>query len=191
MRSRSVLRPRLWRIAQIVRDQRGVSALEFAMVVPALILLYVGAVEVGNALTIYRRTSQVASTAADLTAQVKKVTKSDIKDIEAAAQSILTPYSTEPLKIVLSSVVADKNNHGKVEWSCASKGSARAKDSGYPVPNGLTEPNSSVIVAEITYAFTPLVGLTTFFSPGSFEMSRTFYTRPRRSLKVEKTDNGC
>jgi hypothetical protein len=33
--------------------------------------------------------------------------------------------------------------------------------------------------------------LTTFFSPGSFDMTRTFYTRPRRSLKVDKTDNGC
>lgn len=48
----------------------------------------------------------------------------------------------------------------------------------------------SVIVAEINYTFTPLVGLTTIFSPGSFEMTRTFYTRPRRSMKVAKTDNG-
>lgn len=176
---------------QAAWDQRGVSAIEFALIVPALILLYVGAVEIGNALTIYRRTSQVASSAADLTAQVKKVNKSDIRDIQAAAGSILTPYSTDPLEIVLSSIVADKNNNGKVDWSCSNKGGARAKGSSYPVPVGLTEPNSSVIVAEITYSFTPLVGLTNVFSPGSFEMTRTFYTRPRRSLTVEKTDNGC
>jgi Flp pilus assembly protein TadG len=154
----------LRRLRQMATDRRGVSALEFAMIVPALILLYVGAVEIGNALTIFRRTSQVASTAADLTAQVKTITKSDIKDIQAASASILTPYSTSPLKIVLST---------------------------YPVPARLTEPDTSVIVAEITYSFTPLVGLTTVFTPGSFDMTRTFYTRPRRSLKAEKTDNGC
>lgn len=178
------------RIARFMRDRRGVSAIEFAMIVPALILLYVGAVEMGNALTIHRRTSQVAATAADLTAQVATVTKSDLADIEAASTSILTPFSTSPLRIVLSSVVADKNNNGKVDWSCASKGSGRAEGSSYPVPNGLTEPNSSVIVAEVTYAYSSLLGLSTI-SPGSFDIKRTFYTRPRTSTKVEKTDRGC
>jgi Flp pilus assembly protein TadG len=178
-------------IARLARDRRGVSAIEFAMIAPVLILLYVGTVELGTALTVYRRTSQVAATAADLTAQVKTVTKSDIADIEAASSSILTPYSTTPLKIVLSSVVADRNNNGKVEWSCASSGSARSTGSIYPVPTGLTEPDSSVIVAEVTYAYTSLLGLTSIFDPGSFNMTRTFYSRPRQSTKVEKTDHGC
>ena len=181
----------LWRIEKMVRDRRGVSALEFALIAPALIMLYVGIVEVATALTVYRRTSQVASTAADLTAQVKTVTKSDIRDIQAAASSILTPYSAEPLKIMLTSVVADSQNKGKVDWSCSTKGGGRAKDSNYQVPTGLTEPDSSVVVAEITYSYSPLLGLTEFFSPGSFDMKRTFYSRPRRSLIVEKTDNGC
>lgn len=158
------------------------------MIAPILVLLYVGIAEIGNALTIYRRTSTVASTAADLTAQVKTVSTSDLQDIVGASSSILTPYSTTPLKIVLSSVVADQNNNGKVTWSHASKGSARGTNSAYAVPAGLTEPNSSVIVAEITYAFTPLVNLTSAFSPGSFEMKRTFYARPRRSLTVAKTN---
>jgi len=176
-------------VRRMGRDRRGVSAIEFALIVPALIVLYVGTVEIGNALTVYRRTAQVAATAADLTAQVRSVTKSDIEDIQAAASSILTPFSTGPLKIVLTSVVADDKNNGKVDWSCASKGGARSGS--YNLPAGLTEPNSSVIVAEIEYSFTPLIGLSTMFSPGSFDMTRTFYTRPRRSMKVAKTDNGC
>jgi len=172
-------------------DRRGASALEFALIVPALIVIYVGVAEMGNALTIYRRASMVASTAADLTAQVRSLSKSDIADIQAAASSILTPYPTSPLKIVLTSVVADDKNRGTVDWSCANKGSARSQGAGYPVPAGLTEADSSVIVAEVTYHFTPLLGLTNIFSLGSFDMARTFYTRPRRSLKVAKTDNGC
>lgn len=190
MRSRLLWASVVWRTKCLMRDLRGVSAIEFAMIVPVLIFLYVGVVEIGNALTIHRRTSQVAATAADLTAQVKSVTRSDIGDIQAAASSILTPYSTDPLKVVLTSVVADNNNRGRVDWSCANKGSAHAPGSFYPVPTGLTEPNSSVIVAEITYSFTPLLGVTSIF-PASFDMTRTFYTRPRRSLKVSKTDAGC
>lgn len=152
---------------------------------------YTGAVEVNNALTVYRRTMQVATTAADLTEQVRSVTGSDIADVQAAATSILTPYSTAPLKIVLSSVVADNNNVGKVDWSCASTSSARSKGSKFQVPNGLTDPKSSATVAEVTYAFEPLLGLSGFFSPGCFTMERTFYARPRGSLTVKKTDNSC
>jgi len=181
----------LRRMKRMAVDRRGASALEFALIVPTLIVIYVAVAEIGNALTIYRRASQVASTAADLTAQVRSLSKSDIGDIQAAASSILTPYPTSPLTIVLTSVVADENNRGKVDWSCANQGGAHSTGSSYQVPTGLTEADSSVIVAEVKYHFTPLLGLTSLFSLGSFDMARTFYTRPRRSLKVAKTDNGC
>jgi Flp pilus assembly protein TadG len=169
-------------------DARGVSAIEFALIVPVVIALYIGAVEIGNALTIDRRTSMVASTAADLVAQEKTISAAGLQDVVAAATSILTPFSATPLKVVLTSVVADQNNNGKVAWSYASPGAtARATNSTYPVPTGLTQVNSSVIVAEVSYDFSPLLNLTGFFNPGSFTMKRTFYARPRKSLTVTKT----
>jgi Flp pilus assembly protein TadG len=172
-------------ISRLARDTNGVSAVEFALIFPVLMLLYVGAVETGNLLTANRRVMQVASTAADLTAQVKTVQTSDLGDIVNAAGLIMSPNTP---RIVITSVVADQNNNGKVAWSYASSGAARSKNSSYPVPTGLTEPGSSVIVAEVTYPFTPLLGLTEIFSPGSFTLSRTFYMRPRRSLTVACTN---
>jgi Flp pilus assembly protein TadG len=151
--------------------------------------MYIGAVELGNALTINRRTAAVTATAADLAAQVKSVTTADVNDITSAATSVMSPFPTTPLKIVLSSVVADQNNNGKVEWSCATNGgAARGVGSNYNVPAGLTQANSSVIVAEVTYIFTPLTNLTVFGAPTAYTMSRTFYSRPRKSLKVAKPD---
>ncbi len=96
---------------------------------------------------------QVATTAADLTAQVKSVTKYDIADIQAASKSILTPYSTAPLKIVLSSVVADDNNVGKGRMELRQRRCRAGTGTTYKVPTGLTEAESSVIVAEVTYGF--------------------------------------
>jgi Flp pilus assembly protein TadG len=173
------------------RDQRGVSAVEFALIVPVLILMYVGVAEMGNLLTVVRRVETMTSTAADLTAQVNQVANPDLSDIFAASTSVLDPFPTTPLKVVLSSVKADNNNNGQVVWSCASKGSPRAVGSAYPLPANTTVANSSVIVAEVTYSFTPLLGLTTFFSPGALNLQRTFYERPRRSTEVKKSDSGC
>jgi len=122
---------------------------------------------------------------------VKQVVDNDLKDICDASKSILPPYDSVPLKIVLSSVVADNNNNGKVAWSYSESqhcggGSVRAVGSSYVLPTGTTLANSSVIVVEVTYAFTPLLDLKKVFSPGAFNMKRTFYARPRRSLTVAK-----
>ena len=180
---------KLSRWTRLLRDRRGMSMVEFAMILPVLLLTYIGVAEVGTALTLYRRTATVASTAADLTAQVKSVSNGDLKDIVSAASSILTPYPDAPLKLVISSVVADDNNNGKVAWSYANKGSARRVNSSYNVPDGLTEPGSSLIVAEMTYDYTPLLNVTFYdYSPRAFQMERKFYSRPRKSLTVTKTN---
>lgn len=173
--------------ADLLRDRRGMSAIEFALIVPILLGLYIGTVEIGNAVTVSRRSAAVASTAADLVAQVKTISTSDLQDVVNAAGGILTPYSTKPLTVVLTSVVADQNNQGKVTWSYANKGASRGVGSAYALPAGLTQANSSVIVAEITYAFSPILNFGGF-SPAAFDMKRTFYAKPRRSLTVAKTN---
>lgn len=191
MRAVSNFKARVWHLcARGVGDTRAVSAIEFALIAPALLVAYVGAVEIGNLLTIDRRVSLVASSAADLVAQKKTTSSAELADVGAAATSILTPYSSQPLKIVLTSVVADNNNKGKVAWSYGyNGGSPRGKNSSYTVPNGLTEASSSVIVAEVTYDFAPLLNMSGGLpNPGFFKMSRIFYARPRKSLTVAKSD---
>ncbi|XSG81583.1 MAG: TadE/TadG family type IV pilus assembly protein [Methyloligella sp. ZOD6] len=179
----------LW-TRRLREECRGTSAIEFAIILPLMIALYVGAVEIGNALTIGRRADQVAYTSADLVAQARSLSNSDIRDITEAASSILAPYSTEPLSIVLTSVVADNKNRTEVAWSCTNgRGQARGKGSAVTLPDGLTEPGSSVIMAEVQYSYAPLLGTETGFEP--FTMSRTFYTRPRRSDTVVKTGGNC
>jgi Flp pilus assembly protein TadG len=175
----------------MAREKRAASAIEFALLAPIMITIYVGAVELGNLLTINRRTSEVTSTAADLVAQVKTVANPDLQDIGKAATSVMAPYPTSPLKIVLSSVVADQNNAGTVTWSYAiNGGTPRGCNSSYSVPAGLTQANSSVIVAEVTYQFAPMTNLKVFGAPAGYDIKRTFYARPRKSLEVKKTD-GC
>lgn len=170
-------------LAALWRDRRGISAVEFALIVPIMITLYVGAVEFSHALTIDRRVTTVASSAADLVAQSEELTDSELQDIFKAAGSIMAPYSTSPLKMVLTSVVADVNNKTTVDWSAASSGSAYAKNANFALPAGLTQPFSSVIVAEVTYNYDPAVGQ---FLSGGITMTEKFYLRPRRSLKVAK-----
>ncbi len=171
------------RKAPFLRDDQGLGAIEFALIVPLMITMYLGAVEFGHALTIDRRVTAVASSTADLVAQVDQVDDADISDIFAAATSIMSPYDTAPLSIVVASVYADANNNTKVRWSEARNGAAHAPGSAFTLPSGLTQPYSSVIVAEVSYTYNPPVGQ---FLTGGITMTSTFYLKPRRSLEVKK-----
>lgn len=175
-------------ISALRRDERGISALEFAMVAPVMIGMYMGAVELSHALTIDRRVTSVASAAADLVAQSEVVSGNDLDDIFAAASSIMLPYSADPISIVLSSVVADEDNETTVAWSCGHNAAARSEGGEFTLPEGLTQPFSSIIMAEVEYAYTPPLGE---MVTNGITLKETFYLRPRRSLTVEKSDAGC
>ena len=51
------------------RDTRGTSAVEFAVLAPSVICMYLATFEIGRMVTIDRRVESVASTAADLIAK--------------------------------------------------------------------------------------------------------------------------
>ncbi|HEX7775688.1 MAG TPA: TadE/TadG family type IV pilus assembly protein [Parvibaculum sp.] len=175
------------RAADFAGNARGLAAVEFALIVPVMITLYFGTVETTNALTAARRVTNVAETAADLTAQSASVSSSDINDIFAASTAILTPFSTSAVKIVISSVVASSSNASSttVAWSKAYGGAtARANNSSVTLPTGLTTAGSSVIMVEVTYTYTSPIGT---FITGPITMSEVAYLKPRRSTSVALT----
>ena len=175
-------------LRNLAQDTRGMSAVEFALILPIMITMYIGAVEFSDALTVNRRVTAVASTAADLTAQAEQVTSGDVSDIFSAATSILAPYSTTPISIVLTSVVADGQNATTVEWSCSLQGSPRLQRAPFELPAGLTPPFSSTLLAAVTYNYIPPVGN---IIVRNFNIPATCDVRPGLSPQEAAQGAGC
>jgi Flp pilus assembly protein TadG len=165
-------------------DRRGLSAIEFALLFPFMLTVYFGAVEISNLLTIDRKVTNVASTTADLVAQAETLNDAAIADVFLAATTILSPFDTASVSIVVTSVVADADNKTTVGWSDGYNG-ATARTPGEPItlPAGLTQPNSSVIFAEVSYTHSSLVNQ---MLGGSVTLSDNFYARPRQVSQVER-----
>jgi Flp pilus assembly protein TadG len=60
-------------LARLRQDESGVSAVEFAMLLPVMLTLYLGAVEVGQAVAIDRKVTLTSRTLADLASQVSSL----------------------------------------------------------------------------------------------------------------------
>src|SRR6266540_3741741 len=68
-------------LRSLVRDQRGVSAVEFAMLLPLMVTLYLGTVEISQGVGIDRKVTLTTRTVADLTSQVISVTSTEMSSI--------------------------------------------------------------------------------------------------------------
>src|SRR5207244_1629235 len=63
----------------------GVAAVEFALIVPIMAIMFIGAVELSQAITVDRRVTQVASSTADLVARAEtQISQAEITDIMKA-----------------------------------------------------------------------------------------------------------
>src|SRR5437667_11375140 len=104
-------------LRRFLADKRGVSAVEFAMVLPLMLTLYLGGVEVSSAVAIDRKMTLVARTIGDLTAQATSVSDSDMNNIKAAATAVIAPFDDTKLGITISSVIIDAQKVAKIKWS--------------------------------------------------------------------------
>jgi Flp pilus assembly protein TadG len=62
------------RLSRFWRDRRGVSAVEFALIAPVLVIFYCGMAELTQAMMAQRRVSNIASSIGDVVAQNAQLT---------------------------------------------------------------------------------------------------------------------
>jgi Flp pilus assembly protein TadG len=170
-------------------DQRGVSAIEFALLLPLMITLYLGGVEISSAVSADRKNTLVAHTIGDLVAQYTNITDQDKDNILNAAQWVVYPYAPDALKITVSSVCVDASNNATVAWSETLNGTKRSGTVTTSIPSALLVANSSLIWGEATYAYRPTIGWTI---TGTLNLSDRIFLRPRLSNSVTRNSvNGC
>ena len=165
-------------------DRRGMSAVEFCLVVPLLILLCFGCAAVMQGIILQRKVTLIASTVANLVAQNASVSSTDMSNFFGASSLIVAPYSTSPVKIVLSSVSIDASGNATVSWSKTSNGTVRSTGSAVTLPAAINVKNTSLIMSEVTYLYKP--GFTTSVI-GTVNLSKTSYMSPRQSSSVTYT----
>lgn len=149
------------KIGRFALDRRGVSAVEFALLAPLMVALYMGCVEVSDGVSADRKVTLSAAALADLTAQVTTISNSDMSNILNASSAIIAPYSTSNLAITVSCLNIDSKQKATVKWSASMNGTARATGSVYTFASStsaLDVASTQIILAEASYNYTPIVG---------------------------------
>ena len=170
--------------ARLLGDRRGVSAVEFAILAPVMLTLFLGSVEATQGIAANRKVELTAHTLADLSSQYTDITNADMSNILAAGSAILAPYPTASLQEVVSEISSNAQGVGTVVWSDTLGGTALTVGATVSVPSALAVPNSYLMLAQVKYSYNPTYG---YVMTGAITLSDQSFMRPRESNSIART----
>jgi Flp pilus assembly protein TadG len=168
-------------LRRFVRDSKGVSAIEFAMVLPFMVALYVGTIELGDGLTIRFKATQAVRSVTSLASEYVSIDTATMSSILNAASTVITPYPASNMTITLSEITTNASGQGKVTWSCSLNGTPRTWNSSYTLPTNLQTANITVLLGEVTYPYTPGLG---YVISGTINIYQSLYFYPRLTATI-------
>jgi Flp pilus assembly protein TadG len=169
------------RFVGLAGDVRGVSAVEFAMMLPLMLTLYLGTVELSQGVGADRKVTLTARTVADLISQTASINNADMTNSLNASAAVMAPFPIGNLKVTVSSVKIDANSKATIEWSDTLNGIARAVNSTVTLPSALVIPNTWLIWSEVQYSYKPTIG---YVISGTLTLKDQSFMAPRLSASV-------
>lgn len=154
-------------LARLWRADRAVAAVEFALIMPVMLVVYLGTLEASSLITMDRKIQSVAGAIGDLVARAdEKVSASQMQDYFRAASGIMTPYSSSDVLQVVTAVKV-VNGTPQVVWTrqylngAYSSTTPHTVGEEYPLPDEMVAISDGrmIIAAEASYSYRPLMGI--------------------------------
>ena len=163
------------------RDERGVIAVEFALILPVMVALLFGAVTCTDLARASIKSWNAAQSIADMISQQANLTKAEMMDFCAGGKLSLAPLSGT-VTFTAASVTTSASGTTAIDWqdvtSCGGTTMADALAVAKPY---VANAKDSVIVVRVTYVHTFPAS---YLLPPTFTMTRTAYARPRAGTTV-------
>lgn len=155
------IQPILARCRSFVRNTSGASAIEFAFILPLLLVMYVGTLELSLGIETNKKVARSAAIIGDLVAQESSFDKNTLDDILTIGSQVLLPYHTTQPKITITGVSIDGEKDATVAWQRtidAGKMSGSGKsDTKVDVPTQMLIPNTFLVKVESKLDYRPVL----------------------------------
>lgn len=169
-------------VRHFVTEEKGLAATEFAIVLPFLLILYLGSVQVSQLTRKHSQFGQTAATINDVVSKLASVTPDRI-DAAMLAGSAIAGQMGQQLRIAIVGVKIDDTGKATVAWSRSKGLPTPPPDSNYKLPASLTQAEGFVVATYVEGTFDWSVG--DLVDLPSTDISYTYYNVPRSSETTE------
>jgi len=200
----------LRRLSAAIRDARGVASLEFAIIVPFMVLILLGIYQVSQLVRVNMKMSNVAVAIADIVAQQDSITggvSGILGNFCKGAQLMMAPFPTSAAANSFSLAIVSVTNYSngqvsnvKVDWEVDSACAVTATAIGSAATTLVTSPvnllvnsgpkgttgiaGDTVIMVRVTYTYSSLVS---FLAPSLSAQTKMGFARPRANSVITCT----
>ncbi len=178
-------------LRRLMRERDGIGGVEFALLAPVLIVLYLCAFELMTGFSVSKKVSMAASTVADLVSRADKVSKTDLEDMIDVTNAVFPPYPVDNLSLRITGVTVDAARQAKVAWSWSNSGAAPyAVGSTVDVPDDLRGEETFLIRSELSVDHELLMYLPALSGSEIKEITirREFFFRQRINTNITCTN---
>ncbi len=167
---------------RLLKSRSGMGAVEFALIAPLLLMIYISAFEISIGMTVSRKVSRASNTIADLITQQTSVNKDYLATMLNVTESIVAPYKSAGFTLKITGIQVSGSGTATVAWSWnESGGTPYAKGSATTLPADLLTMETFIVRTELVVPHDLLL-----FMPGlqdsqirTLNMSQTSYYRQR------------
>lgn len=163
---------------------RGTAAIEFAFMLPILVVMFLGSIDAGRAIAVYMKVRTATYTLSAITNQYSTIQSTDMTSIVGATGVVLTPYSATPVVVTISQIKVASATKATVSWSYSLNGTALTQGSTVTVPSTFATCSTYpcyLIYGQVSYTYTPVFG---YVFPASINLSDSLYVTPRSTSCV-------
>lgn len=164
-------------LGRFARASGGMAAVEFAILLPMMVFLLFGSVDLIATMAANRRAQNTAASLADVVARDTEISNDEVSSLWSAMNVLMYPNDGGTMQVRISCVRIADVSTARVVWSEGHGGyAARTANSTMSLPAGMMQVGSSVIVAETIYTYRSPLG---FLSNGAFTLTHNAYRRSR------------
>jgi Flp pilus assembly protein TadG len=122
------------------RARAALALVEFAIAVPVLITLYLGAFVLSDEISCSRKVTVTARTVTDLTTRYASMTSTQLATIMASSAQVLAPYPVNKASVRVTELLVTGSTSAQVVWSQANAASGTATIPALTVGSTITPP---------------------------------------------------
>ncbi len=168
-------------------NDQAIAAVEFAVILPLMLFVFVGVAQVGQAIEISRKVTVTTRIVTDLVTQYSSVSCSTLNTVLAASAQVIAPYSATNLAITVSEISTNSSGAATVTWTSSQNSTTSTcsqPGSKFTLPSALDQDSISLIYGQVTYSFTPVFGYKII---GTIPISDQIYMSPRLTNSIAYT----
>ncbi|MGH1398071.1 MAG: TadE/TadG family type IV pilus assembly protein [Alphaproteobacteria bacterium] len=167
-------------------DERGLAAMEAAMIFPILAIMLVGSFDLGYGILASQKTVRASQIVADLVSRDSQIDSSGLDEAVWAGELALEPFDADSFGVDIVSISFDADEEAQIEWRETRNMAPNADVLVSVLP--LASANGGVMVITVQYDYEPIFAGFSLggMSIGQIPMREIAFTRGRKSAVVDR-----